>query len=184
MTDQNNNRTSWRQLRWLKNALCNFFNIIFSHISRSGIGYGFLFGVTSTLLTVAAIIWYGVLAYPLPWKVTDPRDPRFDINQFRFSDYSRDADLYDALKFIIKSGKTTKHQVDILLGEIAKADTEQYFSKPRPADNSGDTKFYYKFRSIRSVLLEYLTMTPEGEFTWEVFIVFDKNGKVKEITVI
>lgn len=183
MNIQENNRTSQNQLLWINNALSGFLRSCFTHLNKFSLGYGFLFGATSTLLTVAAIIWYGVLAYPLPWKVTDPRDPRFDINQFRFSDYSKDADLYDALKFIIKDGKTTKHQVDALLSKIAKADVKQYF-KLRPTDSSDDIKFYYTYRNIRSILLEHLTMMPEGEFTWEVFIVFDKNEKVKDMKVI
>lgn len=42
------------------------------HFSRFGAVYGFIGGVVSTILTLAAFIWYGLLFYPLPWKATDP----------------------------------------------------------------------------------------------------------------
>lgn len=43
---------------------------------------------------LAAVFLYGVLAFPLPWKVIDPADPRFDVTKFRLTDYQSSVPTY------------------------------------------------------------------------------------------
>lgn len=44
-------------------------------------------GWASAALTLAAVFFYGILAFPPPWKILDPTDPRFDVTQFRLTDH-------------------------------------------------------------------------------------------------
>ncbi len=49
-----------------------------------------------------------------PWKITDPHDPRFVEEKFRFSDYEKSEDLQEALRVMFPMG-TPKEKVDEVL---------------------------------------------------------------------
>ncbi len=143
--------------------------------------YGFLAGAVTTLLILAAIIWYGVFAYPLPWKVTDPTDPRFNPQNFRFTDYENSRELGEALRAIFPLG-TEKEIVDLALGKAGASVPNKGYTKPNVANNY--TFFLYNYRNPRSEYLEYITMTSQGEFSWRVTAAFDDDGRLKEIRAI
>ncbi len=90
----NDKRTSAQQVLWVWNKISGFFKGLFSHIRRCRGVYSFLLGALSTLLFLWAFIWYGILAYPVPWKVIDPTDSRFDVTKFRLTDYQGSVPTY------------------------------------------------------------------------------------------
>ncbi len=87
-------RTSAGQIRWVFNGLWLLICRIGRHFSRCRGIYGFLAGWVSAILMLAAVFWYGILAFPLPWKVIDPADPRFDVTKFRLTDYQHSVPTY------------------------------------------------------------------------------------------
>ncbi len=96
--------------------------------------YSFVGGGAATLIILAAVIGYGFLAYPLPWKVTDPASARFDYADFKFTDYHKSGELGYALSCLFPKG-TPKKEIDKILVDIGNAKVKKYESK--------NTEFYH-----------------------------------------
>lgn len=183
MNIQENKRTSVNQLRLIYNVLYGFLRASCVHLRKFGLGYGFLFGSTSTLLILVATLWYGILAYPLPWKVTDAENSKFDTLTFKFTDYDSDLALFKTLNKLLPVG-TSKRDVDRILGSVGGAKISKFLGKDFFIKGGADQRYYYEYRNIRSVLIEAIFMLPEGEASWKVSIVFDKNEKLLTLNVI
>ncbi len=171
-------KSSLAQIKWLGKKLWGFVSGIARHIWKFGLFYGFFAGIISTLLVLIAIIWYGVFAYPLPWKVIDPTDPRFDPMEFRFTDYEsgvKEAAFYSCL---FPAG-TEKTYIDKILVDAGKARVKARKSKDYYAESPEDKTFYYTFRSLGAAITEQLLPVPQGEFTLTLSLIYDKDMKLK-----
>lgn len=138
--------------------------------------------MATTLLIIAATVWYGIFAFPLPWKVIDTASPRFRIEQFRLTDYPNANALGTALNSLFPVG-TSKEKVDAVLvraGAHIKPLMPAKTQKP-PFPNA----YYYTHRNWRSILGEIVMMAPSrDEFAWKALIYFDQNNDVKKIVAI
>lgn len=178
----NDKRTSAQQLMWVWNKISGFFKGLFSHIRRCRGVYSFLLGALSTLLFLAAFIWYGVLAYPLPWKVISSNERGFRSSEFKFTDYTSDSELQKVLDSMFPIG-TDKSSVDLILVEKSRARVVKYHG-PDPTIDSTDERYYYTYVSFRGQFFELIAFVPQDEFVQEVTIVYTKNGKLKSLHVI
>lgn len=169
-----NQRTSLGQLRSIACFVMSFFAMLARHIYRFRGSYSFIAGAVSTLLCLAAIIWYGVFAFPLPWKITDPHDPRFNPQNFQFTDYSNSRELSEVLRVMFPVG-TEKEVVDRALSR-AGATIRKY----TPAKNEKIPKnlYYYSYRNFRSVIGSFLAVTTLDDSAWKVGIYYDENETV------
>lgn len=180
---QGSRRTSKSQIFSAFEAIRDTVSAACAHAVRFGFLYGFLGGIIFATSVLSVITWYGVLAYPLPWKVTNPAEQGFEISEFRFSDYSSDNDLILALRIMFPAG-TEKSNVDLILVDKAGARIRKNKRLPASPIPPNDTMYYYTYRSIRSVVLDIVSMMPEGEFTWKVSIIYDEDDRIKSINVI
>lgn len=155
-----------------------------SHFSRFGAAYGFIGGVVSTVLVLMAFVWYGLLSYPLPWKVTDPASPYFDASDFEFSDYQGEKQLQEALEKMFPAG-TKRSEVEKTLVKVGRARSSKN-SKPKSAlkINLSDQIYRYEYRNYRSLIYEVIARVPEGEFGWKMTIVYDDQDNLISIYVI
>ncbi len=163
--------------------LCGFFCALFRHVQKFGLFYGFISGSLATLCVLAALVWYVVLEYPAPWKIIDPADPRFDPMKFEFTDYGPNTELQKTLNTLFPPG-TEKTYVDKILGNIGGARIEKVTGKNPYKDNPSDQEYYCEYRTIRSMVGDYLSHMPEGEFAWKVLLTYDEDNKLKKIRVI
>jgi hypothetical protein len=186
MTEKNSSsspRTSTAQLRWVGGVSWRFACALARHVQKFGLVYGFLLGSAATLCVLAALIWYVVLDFPPPWKITDPSDPRFDVTKFEFDDYTSDIALSKALRILFPIG-TDKSDVDRVLGDMGRAKISKVTGKNPYRDDPSEQEYYCEYRSLRSFISDYFSGMPEGEFTWKVLVTYDQNNKLKKIHVI
>lgn len=134
------------------------------------------------LMIGSALFWYGALAFPLPWKVTDPREPGFEIQKFKFADYESSLALTIALQEIFPVG-TDKSNVDDLLIYQAGAEIEKYPRKPASPDPQSHTRYYYRYSNFRSYLFSFIP-APGATFSWNVTAVYDENDRLTHIIAI
>lgn len=170
-------RTSAAQLFFLVSVVKRAIYRIGGHIRRCGWVYGFVGGVATTLLTLAAIIWFGAFAYPLPWKVIDPADPRFDIRTFRFTDYADSKDLAEVVRHLIPPG-TPKDEVDKLLIR-AGAHIEPYIPG-RNATNPPNL-YYYTDWNLRTIFFGLRYMMSFEDIAWTLGVYFDDQDRLVKI---
>lgn len=175
-------RTSAGQLKWIGSIFCSFFCGLARHVQKFGLFYGFVSGSFVTLCVLAALIWYVFLDFPLPWKITDPSDPRFDPMKFEFTDYVGDDELQRVLDIMFSIG-TEKSEVENFLMKIGKAKGIKYQGPDKFIEQS-DERYYYTYRHLRGVIFEIIFMVPENEFTWKISVVYDHNNKLKKLHVI
>jgi hypothetical protein len=174
-------RTSAAQISWVVDKVESMGRCFARHIGRYGLGYGFLGGVAATILTLAAVVWYGVLAYPLPWKVTDPKSHEYNKNSFQFTDYETKKDLLTALKVLLPIG-TPKMEVDALLESQGGAGKTLY--DMRAAAKNGETRYVYTYKNARSFIQDRLhpnLSSINGPHAWRVAIDYDEKLTVTAI---
>lgn len=173
----NGTRTSAKQIAGFLKATGAALGATARHIQKLGLVYGFLFGSATTIAVAAALLWYGVFAFPLPWKVTDPTDPRFDKQNFTVTDYGSQDEFDDALEAMFPIG-TKREAVDAAM-EKAGARIKPY--KPAKHETSPPNLYYYEFWNLRSLWYSLLTMTSDDEFTWRAAIYFDEEDRVERV---
>lgn len=170
----NDKRTSAQQLMWVWKKIIGLFTGLFSHIRRCRGVYSFLLGALSTLLFLAAFIWYGVLAYPVPWKVIDPTDPRFDPLEFRFSDYSPSY-LLEVQPCLFPAG-TPKSYVDHILVEIGGASVKKDDLRKHP-EYYHPNMYKYTYSRFRDRLRHaYFSMLSDKLY---IRVRYDSENKVE-----
>lgn len=147
------------------------------HLRRRSAVYSFFAGSATTVLLALVFVWYVLFAFPVPWKVTDPDDPRFEATQFRFTDYDNSTELGEALRAIIPVGMP-KDQVDQILSK-AGAQVRPYIPG-RNAKNPPNL-FYYAYGNYRSIFFDVLYMTPFGDNAWKAGIYYDQYNNVQKI---
>lgn len=174
---QSSERTSAAQLQCVATILSRGLRAIGRHLRRVSAIYGFLAGAITVLLILAAIIWYGVFAYPLPWKVIDPTDPRFDPQSFRFTDYDTGRELGEALRAMFPVG-TSKEQIDALLSRSG-VHIRPY--TPAKREKTPPNLYYYSYSNWRSYILDRLLVMPADDNAWEAAVYFDENNKISKI---
>ncbi len=165
-------RTSGAQLRCAGHALRRIVSGLAKHVQKLGLIYGFVFGSVATLCVLAGLIWYVVLDFPPPWKVTDPADPRFDPMKFEFADYDG-AGLGHALACLFPAG-TPKDDVDKILVETGHARIMQ--------DKNNPHTVYYSYNLLRKKLAPLIFPIPSSNLPATIYfpITFDENQRVKE----
>ncbi|MES2728942.1 MAG: hypothetical protein V4621_02435 [Pseudomonadota bacterium] len=115
------------------------------------------------LLCLGAFIVYGE-NFGYPFKVTDPADPRFRVEQFDFADYRMDRDaLVHAFRVLFPVG-TDKAFVDKVLVEYAGVESFEIESIP------GLWRYH-----PRPDILDYVLMSPSGPAH---AVYYDKNNKL------
>jgi len=171
----NDKRTSAQQLMWVWNKISGFFKGLFSHIRRCRGPYSFLSGALSTLFFLWAFIWYGVLAYPVPWKVIDPTDPRFDPLAFRFSDYDSGFQSGQVYACLFPKG-TDKSYVDRILVDIGNAITQKNMVKNKDYYHPNEYKYTYSTPRSKFGHAMYTLVAEEKS----IFIRFDALNKVED----
>lgn len=136
-------------------------------------------------IVVLALLWtgysyFGVYHMPLPWKVTNPHDPQFNEEAFRFEDYyGRDGgeQLQEALRVMFPIG-TPKEKVDHILYESQPKYTEATkwgawmkrieFNPRKPQERN---------------IWGYLYEPYHGSINkWNLHVYYDAENKVIEIT--
>ncbi len=138
------------------------------------------------LLFTAAVplFWFVGMEKPIPWKVTDPSDPNFKIEEFRFTDYTSEHKLELALEILFPVG-TDKAYVDKILGEIAKTEIKQVkFRHPTMQDQ---IEFRYGHNNqIRKIIVSFMPVAgpPYWDPSHNVSIEYEKNFTVKSIKVL
>lgn len=136
-------------------------------------------------IVVLALLWtgysyFGVYHMPLPWKVTNPHDPQFNEEAFRFEDYyGRDGSerLRESMRVMFPIG-TPKAKVDRILYENQPKYTEAtkwgaYIGKiegghPRKPDERNVYRYSYPPH-------------PGAINVFFVIVFYDANDRVKEI---
>lgn len=172
--EHHDKRTSAQQLMWVWNKIIGFFKGLFSHIRRCRGVYSFLSGALSTLFFLWAFVWYGVLAYPVPWKVTEPTDPRFDPLAFRFSDYSPSY-LPEVQPCLFPAG-TPKSYVDHILVEIGGASVKKDAFLPS-YERSHPNMYTYTYSRFRDRLRHaYFSMLSDKH---SIEVRYDSANKVE-----
>ena len=114
---------------------------------------------------------------PVPWKITDPTHPRFNSENFLFTDYNNSTDLGAAVRAMFPVG-TDKSVIDAAM-KRAGVRIDKY--TPGRTEIGDKNLYYYRQRNWRSVVLEFLTMTPVNEFSWNVGIYYDDRDRVTKI---
>lgn len=134
-------------------------------------------------LVAFPIIWYGLLAYPLPWKELDPLKQEFQIEDFRLTDYSDKIILMKALYQIFPVG-TPKEKVDDILIKRGGAKSYRYHYKHPEMLNIID--YRYKVWNLRAVFRKIvLTLMISPNYGgWHVRVKYDKDLRVESIRVI
>lgn len=160
---------------WVWNKISGFFKGLFSHIRRCRGIYSFLSGALSTLLFLAAFLWYGILAYPVPWKVIDPTDPRFDPLEFRFSDYDSPSYLSEVQPCLFPAG-TPKSYVDHILVEIGGASVKKD-ELPQSHEYYHPNMYTYTYSNLRDRLRHFLFSLMSDDGYMEVR--YDSENKVE-----
>jgi hypothetical protein len=173
-------KSSLAQIKWLGKKMWGFVSGIFRHIWKFGLFYGFFAGIISTLLVIVAILWYGVFAHPLPWKVTDPRDPRFDPMEFRFTDYKSREEEETVFYSCFLSKGTEKAFVDKILVDAGGARVKEHKSKYFTSKYPEHREFSYTFRSLGAAITEPFFPVPQGEFNIRFSIMYDKDLKLTD----
>ena len=134
-------------------------------------------------IVVLALLWtgysyFGVYHMPLPWKVTNPHDPQFNEEAFRFEDYyGRDGSerLRESMRVMFPIG-TPKAKVDRILYENQPKYTEatkwgavmKKDERPRKPDELN--VYRYSYRPYPNPLNIFL-----------VIVFYDAHDRVKEI---
>ncbi len=90
-----------------------------------------------------------------PFKVTDPNDPRFDPMKFKFSDYTFNNNLYDALDKSLTNGISIE-EIDKILVDSGKA--EKKFVKTLV---NKQNLYTYKYRRWYHPIFSFLAMHPD-----------------------
>jgi hypothetical protein len=170
-------RTSAAQLLLLSRIATTPLKVVARHVADWRVPYSFLSGITFTLLSISAFVWYGLFAFPLPWKVTDPTDPRFDPGKFRFTDYSDGTKLDAALETMFPVG-TSKEIVDAAL---SKAGARVTAHKPANNEPIRGNLFYYSYWNLRATVIDQMLLTPAHDNAWEAAIYYDQDNRVKRI---
>jgi hypothetical protein len=140
-----------------------------------------IFGVLLVLLVGGAGYFHYVVArMPLPWKVTDPHDPRFVEENFRFEDYyGRDGSkrLQEALRVMFPIG-TPKAKVDRILYE----NQPKFTDKTKWGGSMKQTRNYPRKKSERNIYHYYYTPYPHALNIFVVSVFYDSDNLVKEVT--
>ena len=150
------------------------------HLRRRSAIYSFLAGSATTVLLAWVFVWYGLFAYPVPWKATDPNDPRFDLSEFRLTDYPTSSELGEALRAIIPIGMP-KSQVDQILSK-AGARVTPYI--PGKRAKNPPNLYYYAHANYRSIFYDVLYRTPLDDNAWKAGIYYDEENYVERIVSI
>ncbi len=175
-------RTSAGQLKWAGSVICSIFCGLARHVKNFGLFYGFVSGSFVTLCVLAALIWYVVLDFPLPWKITNPSDPRFDPMKFEFTDYGPN-EIRNILPVMFPVG-TNKSEVDKVFKEIKFIRAGKVAPYKHNEEKRNNEEYYYEYRPLRSFVLERFAFVPEGEFTYKVYFSYDFEGNLLRIHVI
>lgn len=147
---------------------------------RRRAGIRFVTMVMVGFLGFALFQHYGVLAYPPPWKVTDPSSRLFNPAKFSFSDYRTPAEIDRAARILFPL-HTTKAAVDQVLLGAGHATAKLY-------DQGISSKVYcyvYSSGSARSFItgvFAWVLDNHEAQKLWFVFVRYDPAGKVTGVS--
>jgi len=156
-----------------------------SHIKKFGLLYGFLLGKVMTLLIVSLLIWFALLDAPMPWKVTDPSDPKFDPMKFEYTDYHSNSEFRTALKIMFPLG-TEKSYIDKILVEVGGGTVRKYNYKHESLKDKITYRYGYNniFRKIPMHIIFMPIPLPPAEWpSHYVAFDFNEDNKVERISV-
>lgn len=134
------------------------------------------------LFFIFSFLWHGVFEAPLPWKVTDTSDSRFNPEKFRLTDYGGKVNFQKNLEILFPVG-TEKSYVDRISVDIGKAATKE-FSPKHPMYHDNIYFDYGYHNQARWYLWRYIPV-PHAPDDWpsHLFRVeYDTNLRVKKVT--
>lgn len=134
-----------------------------------------LVGILLFLCLLYSLVVYGLFEYPLPWKVVDPTDPRFNVSNLHFTDYKDRTELGAAMRELFPPG-TSKAIVD---DTLAKADVTSV--KVSAGPKGPQNVYHYSYRNLRSLVLEIISLRPAGDSSWKIGVQYDENDTVVQI---
>ncbi|MEZ0226051.1 MAG: hypothetical protein ACAH83_15965 [Alphaproteobacteria bacterium] len=143
---------------------------------RRRTGLRFVTGLMLAFLALMSFQRYGVLAYPPPWKITNPSSMLFDPGRFRFTDYRTGKDIDHLVRTLFPVG-TPKTAVDKVLHDVGHASVRLY-------DTGASSKvFCYTYSSSASRgfltgVFAWVMNNPEADKLWFVFVRYSATGKV------
>jgi hypothetical protein len=147
---------------------------------RRRTGLRFVTGLMLVFLAIMSFQRYGVLAYPPPWKITNPSSKLFNPAKFRFGDYRTGKDLEQAVRTLFPVG-TPKATVDKILHDSGHASVKIY--------NTGASSktFSYTFSSSASRgfltgVVAWVMNNPEADKLWFVFVRYNSQNKVTGVS--
>lgn len=170
MKDRKSERTSAQQLKWIFCQCGHATGNLWRHVSRFGLAYGFVCGVISGIAVIMAVIWYGILSYPAPWKIINPANQNFNPVHFRFSDYGSGSSLGHALSCLFPAG-TEKKYVDHILKDIGHARVKKYSSE--------NEVYMYSYDLPRDRIYERIFPVPQDSRTDNISFLIEYDDQLK-----
>lgn len=155
-----------------------------THIYQFRFSYGFLLGIFITVFSIYCVAWYSIFEAPVPWKIVDASDPRFDPHNFRLTDYSSKKELKHTLDILFPAG-TDKTYVDEILHTAGGALVLEYKSThPVYRDRIVFDYIYqnYPRRFFRDILP--IPPLPDDLASQHIRIAYDQDLKVQKVTVL
>lgn len=135
------------------------------------------------LCSIFSFIRYGVFEAPLPWKVTDTSDARFNPEKFRLTDYGSDSQFQKSLSILFPVG-TEKSYVDRISVDVGGATVEKFVPKhPMYHDNIYfDYGYHNKARwTVRNSIPFIPPLSPDWPSHF-FRVEYDKDLNVKKVT--
>ncbi|TAL27549.1 MAG: hypothetical protein EPN97_16920 [Alphaproteobacteria bacterium] len=148
--------------------------------ARRKTGLRFVTGLMLAFLAVMSFQRYGVLGYPLPWKITSPSSKLFNPHKFRFTDYRTRAEIDLVARTLFPVG-TPKAAVDAILHDAGHASVKLY-------DTGISSKtFCYTYSSSASRgfltgVVAWVLNNPEADKLWFVFVRYNQQSKVTGVS--
>lgn len=140
----------------------------------------FVTGLMLVFLAIMSFQRYGVLAYPPPWKITNPSSRLFNPDAFRFTDYRTGKEIDLVARTLFPVG-TPRASVERVLHDAGHASVKLY-------DTGISSKvFCYTFSSSASRgfltgVVAWVLNNKEADKLWFVFVRYNPANKVTGVS--
>jgi hypothetical protein len=138
----------------------------------------FVIGCLLVIGVLAAVVRYGVLGFPYPWKAIDPASSRFSPAAFRFSDYHTPRQFDYAMHRLFPPG-TPRAEVERVLRDAGGAEQKLF------ASTASMRSYAFRYREERAFLLDiiaWLVTTSDRGYSWYVLVKFDGADRVVDVS--